>query len=373
MGGPTGPMRVLTVASEAPGVTSGLGASVGKVVEGLIDRGHKVDVVSAGDAVSLRVGEFRLSGLAAVFPEIDTLCRAFDVIHVHGPCPTLSDALLLRLTRARRQAPTVVYTHHFDIWLEGLVKASRLYNRGHQALARRAAHVVATTPSYASELSRSMGRKVEVIPWGVDSERFGGTRHVGPYDGARPLRVLFVGQMRHYKGVAHLIDAVDGAPELDLTIVGGGPREAEFRRRASHVPHVRVLGRVDDEELVHHYLGCDVIVLPSVSPLEAFGLVLLEGMAAGCVPVASDLPGVRDVAGPTGCLVRPDDVATLRGALLDLARDPARVQLLAARSRAAAARCTWQACVGAYERLMLDALAAGRTSGSSSDLVSATT
>lgn len=364
----TAQMRVLTVASEAPGVTSGLGNTVGHLVAGLTARGHRVDVVSAGDALSMRVGEFRLSGLAAVFPDTDTLCRAFDVIHVHGPCPTLSDALLIRLTRARRRTPVIVYTHHFDVWLEGLGAASRLYNRGHQALARRAHHVVATTPSYATELSLRMGRAVEVVPWGVHCDRFAGARQIAPYDGNRSLRVLFVGQMRHYKGVGGLIDAVDGARELELTIVGSGPREDEYRQRSAHLPNVTALGRVDDEQLTSLYLSHDIIVLPSVTPLEAFGLVLLEGMAAGCVPVASDLPGVRDVAGPTGCLVRPGDVASLRAALLDLSRDPARVRELSARSRSSAASYTWPGAVGAYEQLMLDALARRSTTRPFSDI-----
>jgi Glycosyl transferases group 1 len=49
--------------------------------------------------------------------------------------------------------------------------------------------------------------------------------------------------------------------------------------------------------------------------------VLLEGMAAGCVPVASDLPGVRAVAGQSGMLVPPGDATALRRTLLHLARN----------------------------------------------------
>lgn len=345
------PLSVLTVSSEASDVVSGLGATVGRVVDGLRARGHRVHAMCAGDAMNLRIGEFRLSGLAAAFPEVDTLRRAFDVIHVHGPCPTLSDALLLRLTRARGRRPAIVYTHHFDVWLDGLGAANRLYNWGHQAVARRSDHVVATTPSYADVLGRAMDRPVDVIPWGVDTQRFAG-REKTPRRPGEPLRVLFVGQMRHYKGVGNLIDALDGIPELQLTVVGGGPRHDEYWRRAERMPNVRMLGRVDDDTLTDLYLDHDVIALPSINQLEAFGLVLLEGMAAGCVPVASDLLGVRDVAGATGCLVRPGDVAALRAALVDLARDPARLAALATRSRVRAEQYSWASTVEAYEDLM---------------------
>jgi rhamnosyl/mannosyltransferase len=346
-------LRVLTVSSESASVTSGLGATVGRIADGLRERGHRVDEMCSGDAAHLRVGEFRLSGLAAAFPEVETLRRAFDVIHVHGPCPTVSDALLARLTRGRRgPAPVIVYTHHFDVHLEGLSMASRLYNRGHLAAARRADHVVATTAGYAGELARSMGRPVDVIPWGVDTHRF--RPNVRTDDG--PLRILFVGQMRHYKGVSVLIDAVDGMKRLELTVAGGGPREVEYRQRAKRMSNVTVLGRVSDDQLVELYRDHDVIVLPSVSPLEAFGLVLLEGMASGCVPVASDLLGVRDIAGPTGAVVRPGDVASLRAELLQLALYPAQRVELALRSVAQAGRSTWDATVDAYETLMVDAV-----------------
>ena len=75
-------------------------------------------------------------------------------------------------------------------------------------------------------------------------------------------------------------------------------------------------------------------MLPSTNRREAFGLVLLEGMAAGCVPVASDLPGVRDLARSNGLLVAPGDAQDLRWALQALAARPDTVRRLqAARDR----------------------------------------
>jgi rhamnosyl/mannosyltransferase len=97
-------------------------------------------------------------------------------------------------------------------------------------------------------------------------------------------------------------------------------------------------------------------VLPSVTRAEAFGLVLLEGMAAGCVPVASDLPGVRDVAGPTGLVVPPRDPKALRQALRGLADDEARLKHLQVESWLAAQTRTWERCVTSYEEVLLDAV-----------------
>jgi glycosyl transferase family 1/GAF domain-containing protein len=81
---------------------------------------------------------------------------------------------------------------------------------------------------------------------------------------------------------------------------------------------------------------------------------LLEGMAAGCIPVASDLPGVRDVARATGILVQPGDAAELRSALLRLAADPVSVVALSRASREQAEQMTWTGAVDAYERIFFD-------------------
>ena len=147
---------------------------------------------------------------------------------------------------------------------------------------------------------------------------------LSPRGVANKLRVLFVGQMRQYKGVETLLAAVAGQDWLELTLVGRGPELDKYQRLARRLSatNVRFTGRLPDPELSAQYQANDVIVLPSVTRAEAFGLVLLEGMASGCVPVASDLPGVRDVAGPTGLVVRPGDVEALRGAFWQLASEP---------------------------------------------------
>ena len=165
--------------------------------------------------------------------------------------------------------------------------------------------------------------------------------------------MLFVGQLRPYKGAAVAIDAVAHQPDLALTIVGRGPEEASLRRRLaeSGADNVRMTGYLDEEALVDAYRAHDVCVLPSTNRGEAFGLVLLEGMAAGCVPVASDLPGVRDLARSNGLLVAPGDAQDLRWALHALAARPDTVRRLQAGAIEVAARHSWDSACAAYHDL----------------------
>lgn len=344
-------MRILIIVSEAPPIESGVARCTGQLTDGLRERGHDVDVISCVDVPRWCFGEFRFTGFAARWRWLSRELHRYDVLNVHGPVPTMSDlALFLLRGRESHTRPSIVYTHHSDIDLEGWGHACNAYNAVHRSLARVADRVVVTSEAYRRKIETRSGPRVTVVPWGVDLERFDGSTTGDRADGG-PLRILFVGQMRPYKGIDHLIDAVAREPGLSLTLVGSGPLEGRYRDRAErlHANNVTFRGRVSDDELARTYRTHDVIVLPSVSRAEAFGLVLLEGMAAGCVPVASDLPGVREVAGPTGLLVRPGDAGDLRRTFLELSSDPERRRRHAVASRERVVRMGWRSTIDRYE------------------------
>jgi glycosyltransferase involved in cell wall biosynthesis len=351
-------MKVLLVASEQPPVTSGVARTVGRIAEELGNRGHEVDIWSSVGSRRLVVGEFRFSAMASSWPAVRRELDTYDVVNLHGPAPTISDALLLLFdTLPARRCPPLVYTHHFDLDLKGWGVPCAIYNRLNRRIAHLADQVVTTTPSYQRRMTLARRAPVEVVPWAVDAKAYD-VREATVYDASRPLRVLFVGQMRSYKGIPGLVRAVAGQPQIETTIVGSGPLHRKYRRLAATAApgNVTFRGRLDDDELATLMLTHDVVALPSVSRQEAFGLALLEGMAAGCVPVASDLPGVRDVAGPTGRLVHPGDVGDLQRTLLELAKDPAEVARLKAASRRRAEGMTWDGVGASYERVLVQAV-----------------
>jgi glycosyltransferase involved in cell wall biosynthesis len=351
------PLRVLVLTSEVPPVVSGFSRAVTMVSEGLRRRGHHVDIVSRADFPGLLVHEFRFSGFGFFWPSFRKKLANYDVVNVHGPIPTMTEVFLV-LMRALPlyRRPGIVYTHHCDISLPGMARLCRWYNRAIEGLAHGADSIVVTSPDYFEKLTRHRGTPVRVIPWAASAAP--GPPRTPPTPGR--LRVLFVGQLRPYKGLAHLLSAVSGAAELELTIIGDGPMRAEleFRLRQEGLDNVRLLGRVPEDVLERSYASADVIALPSTTTAEAFGIVLIEGMQAGCVPVASDLPGVRTVAGPTGILVRPNDAGHLRTALRDLASDPARLKRLSEASLERARAHGVDQMVEGYEEVLRQA--AGR-------------
>jgi len=143
-----------------------------------------------------------------------------------------------------------------------------------------------------------------------------------------------------------------------LLLTGQGPEEQAYRSLAAELGlDVEFQIGVDDNQLCQLYQRAHAVVLPSVSRLEAFGMVLVEGMAAGCVPIASDLPGVREVVGRTGFLFPKGDANRLAAILCGLRDDPVLVQQIGDCARVRAAEFGRERTICEYERLITGLMA----------------
>ncbi|MEO6457934.1 MAG: glycosyltransferase [Chloroflexia bacterium] len=336
--------------SEAPPIKSGIARVADKLTVGLRARGIEIDVISANEIPRWTFKEFRFSSLGLRWRQIQSRLGSYDIIHVHGTVPTFSDVALLfgRLgSRNVPSKPAIVYTHHSDIDIEGLDLPVRLYNLLHRKLLKLADHAVASTPTYALTLEGSLGPgRTSAIGFGVNAEQFQ-TRSSKP----EPFNVLFVGQLRPYKGIDVLLRAWKQVSNADLHIVGEGHECENLKSLAVELGLQRVYfhGSVSERELVDFYSRAHTLVLPSKRTAEAFGLVLLEGMAAGCVPVASDLPGVRDVVSTSGFTFPVGNSVALATILKRLRDDRHERLKLSVLASARALTLDWDYTIEAYE------------------------
>lgn len=131
--------------------------------------------------------------------------------------------------------------------------------------------------------------------------------------------VLFIGRHEHRKGLEILLEAFMGLKDRDVTcwVAGDGPQTPYLRSITAHDRRIQWLGRISDAEAMARMKAADVLCTPSLYG-ESFGVVLLEGLAAGAVVVATDIPGYRGVARDKveAILVPPNDIGLLRNALV---------------------------------------------------------
>lgn len=170
----------------------------------------------------------------------------------------------------------------------------------------------------------------------VDIDRWSrqDARHLDAHYGlhGRPV-VGFVGRLVAEKGLPVLIEAMrlvrkevaDAALVIvgdSTNIAGGGLRHK--LEETSTPGEVVFTGFLADEDLPAFYSRCDVLCLPSIDPLEAFGMVQVEAMLCGTPVVASDMPGVRIPIRETGMglLAPPGDAPQLADAILTVLRNP---------------------------------------------------
>ncbi len=296
-------------------------------------------MLSARDCQCKSVGEIKIVlGMENISKH---LMDNYDIVNIHGHTPTFSDRLLLKTKLSGKK---VVYTLHclVNYYFRPF---TALYNSVlNGVLLKSADAVVVSSKSYYDALHRCP--KKHVVPWGVDFDRFSGSRI--PHEG---YRLLFVGQMRPYKGLNVLLQATKGI-DAQLSIVGDGPDRTRYEKYAQklQVRNAHFYGAVSDDALRQMYLSSDVLALPSVSLNEAFGLVTLEAAAAGCTVVASDLPGLRDIVREFGLLVKPNDSQSLREALLSL-RDEAAREKYAAKGRDIAKEHSWRRVAREYAEI----------------------
>ncbi len=181
-----------------------------------------------------------------------------------------------------------------------------------------------------------------------------------PAQSARPYmpppRILFVGRLIEDKGIETLLAALGHLRHARLTVVGDGPQRmlAETTSQESELSsRVTLTGLVPRPDMDAIYRAHDILVIPSLAgPFDEGGRsgasgegvprVLLEGMAAGLVPVCSKVGGMPEVIrdGENGLLFPPGDSDALARCLRSLANNPKLCARLAARARRDATRYT---------------------------------
>ena len=255
--------------------------------------------------------------------------RRPKLLHLHLPNPSSFWALLLP---SARRLPWVVHwqsdalTPHSG----GLIRwCYRLYKPFESALLRHATKIIVTSDRYldTSATLAPFTNKCVVIPLGIE-DRFEAQNQnpETPIDAGKPLKVIAVGRLAHYKGFDMLLHAISQTHQVELDLIGHGEQLNSLKALCQQLGitnRVRLHGTVNDDERDALLLQSDCLCLPSTDRTESFGIVLLEAMSAGKPCVVTDVPGSGMTtvvkAGQTGLVVPCGDHTKLAAALAQLA------------------------------------------------------
>lgn len=175
-------------------------------------------------------------------------------------------------------------------------------------VALRRAHNIAASSALAAALPVACS----VVPNPYDSALFRCIEGV-----PRSRDIVFVGRLVSDKGVDLLLRALAllraGGRTPTLSIIGSGPEEAALRRQVQTLGlqrQVGFAGRLVGQPLVRALNAHRVVAVPSLWE-EPFGLVALEALACGCLPVVAASGGLAEAAGPGALVFAKGDAAEL--------------------------------------------------------------
>ncbi|MDX1927073.1 MAG: glycosyltransferase [Pirellulaceae bacterium] len=209
----------------------------------------------------------------------------------------------------------------------------------------RAAAVFAANRSTQRDLQQSTGATLRLeLEAGIDYE-IGMPKGITSDD--RPLRILWVGRLRPWKGFPILLHALAALPksqQFEVRVVGDGACKVKWMRMAERLgvaDKITWFAKPHYRESLYHYEWADVFAFTSLRDTSGTGL--LESLAAGVPIVALDHQGAADVLTPTSGIRVPvsnpkQTIAAFSQALSTLANER---QLLHELSRGAIERAAF--------------------------------
>ncbi|HVT71673.1 MAG TPA: glycosyltransferase family 1 protein [Lacunisphaera sp.] len=375
---------VVVTETYAPEI-NGVAMTLGRLVDGLAQRGHRVTIVrprqrheSARFSVTQRLAcrQVRLPGIPLPgYPQLRlglpagrrlrqlwTLQRP-DLVHVATEGPLGASAI----TAARALGVPVTssfhtnfdqYTRDYRIgWLKPAVAAwlRHVHNRTRRTFV--------PTRSLLAQLDAEGYLNLRLLSRGVDTALFNPARRdesLRASWGAAPDDpvVLHVGRLaaeKNYPQLFRAFDAVKAAvPRARLVLVGDGPMLSLYQRQR---PDIVFTGFYTGVNLARHYASGDIYLHASTT--ETFGNVITEALASGLAVGAFDYAAAHEFIrhGENGLLAPVGATATFVAHAARLATDAALRAHLAAAAPAAVRHSSWDAVIDRFIADLAEAMA----------------
>lgn len=374
-------LHIALISETFPPEINGVANTLGRLVDGLRGRGHRVQLIRPRQEVDQEqdVGNDLLltrgwplpgyPGLQWGQSSLHKLLRRWkrqrpDVLYIATEGPLGLSAL----RAARRLAIPVVsgfhtnfqqYTGHYGIGL--LTRAMTNYLRWFH---NRTQLTLVPSIGQKVDLERRDFERLALLARGVDSQLFHPRRRcdalreswgLGPDD----LAVLHVGRLAAEKNLGLLVKAFHALQtahprrRMRLILVGDGPLRANLQ---AQLPDALFCGLQRGETLATHYASGDLFLFPSLS--ETFGNVVLEALASSLGVVAFDQAAAAQHIhhGHNGMLARPGDEAGFCEAACELLEEAEVLRCIRLNARRHASHLSWDGIVALFEQHLRSAM-----------------
>ena len=324
-------MKILHVTPVYPPHLGGVEQYVYNLVKRQRSLGHNVRVITS-NLSSNNLSEANVFRLPVLYnfkgdwgemPICPTIFSALkhidcDVIHGHISSRFFTESIPIYSLFAQKKGP-VVLSHHYSSGGLTFVRKALAYVHDltfTRMLLRSADAIIALTESSKKILSSIFAvssDKIEVIPPGIDVEKFNPKRYSPEaarekYQIFEENIVLYMGRLIKCKGVDYLIKALPivrkEIPNTTLVIAGDGPLRMRLQRLSHEVDidqFVKFIGQIKHDDIPKVISMANAVVLPSLA--EVFGVVLIEAMSMEKPVVATRIAGLCEAVMQAPCEV----------------------------------------------------------------------
>ena len=369
-------LHIALVSETFPPEVNGVANTLGRLCQGLRERGHRLQLVRPRQADDTAPNDDQLlltrgwplpgyAGLQWGQSSLHKLLRRWqrnrpDVLYIATEGPLGLSAL----RAARRLGIPVVsgfhtnfqqYSDHYGFGL-----LTRLLTGYLRWFHNRSRLTLVPSPSQRLELQRRGFERLELLARGVDGQLFHPARRSAALRaewglGEDEIAVLHVGRLAAEKNLQLLTRTFRqlqrDLPQqrLRLVLVGDGPLSAQLQ---AELPEALFCGVQRGEALAAHYASGDLFLFPSLS--ETFGNVVLEALASGLAVVAFDQAAAAQHIrhGHNGALATPGDEAAFIESARWLLEDPESLRRVRLNARQHAGKQGWPAIVERFESLL---------------------
>lgn len=220
-----------------------------------------------------------------------------------------------------------------------------------RAIWKKASVLVANSEGLKNRALKFMpSAKIDIIPNGVDLERFSPAQNVSE---SQNIRLLTVGRLSVTKRVEILIDAVDilksQGCKVFFRIVGGGQMLQKLKQIVTEKNLgniIEITDRIDTEDMPQIYRQSDIFI--SASKLEGMSNAMLEAMASGLPIVTTRCEGLEELIDQNGFVIENANAEEIAGAIKKIIDDQQLRRQMSIAARKQAEKFTWNSIADKY-------------------------